>query len=229
MEKLNLKASKREKIGKKANSLRKQGLIPAVVYGHGMSSIPISVYEKDFASIVASSSGSNAIINLKLDDMDFPVLMHDMQKKSTTDKVLHIDFFKVNMNEAIKTKIHIEFQGVPIGVKNDGGILVHKLREIEVKCLPDKIPEKFIVDVSNLKIGETISVSDLKTFEDVEFITALTEPVTYVSAPAKEEEVVAAPVEAAAQVAPQAAETAQTAAPAAKSPDKDAAAKDAKK
>lgn len=200
MKKLSLKAEKREAIGKKCNQLRKNGFIPAVIYGHGMETFAISVLEKEFASIIGSSAGKNAIINLTIGSDIFPVLTQDYQKHLISNKFLHVDFFRLKMDEKIKTKVHVELKGLPAGVKDDGGILVQMLREIEIKCLPDSIPEKIELDVSALKIGEGLQVSDITHVKDIEFVTSGNELVAQVSAPTKEE-VVAPPVEAAAVAA----------------------------
>jgi len=110
-----------------------------------------------------------------------------------TDEILHVDFRHILMDEAIKTKVPIELMGIPIGVKDDGGVLIHGLREVEVKCLPTDIPDKFEIDVSALKIGDSLKVSDLAQVAKVEILTNLSEMIANCSPPTKEE-VVAAPV-----------------------------------
>jgi len=190
MKNLELEAQERAEKGKKNKTLRNKGLIPAIIYGHGIESFPIAVQEKSFLSAIGTSAGTNAIINLKIGKKTYAVITHDMQHVPLSNKISHIDFLNVRMDEAIKAKVHIELSGIPLGVKDEGGILVLALREIEIKCLPNKIPEKIIVDVSNLKTGEGVQVSDLKSkYKDIEFLSHANELIAQVTAPTKEEEV----------------------------------------
>lgn len=240
MEKLDLEATERKEKGKKNAAVRRQGFVPAVIYGHGMTALSIAVPGKIFSKAIASAASSNVIINLKVGTETYPVITQEVQTDPTTDQVLHIDFLLIRMDEAIKAKVHIELKGIPIGVKDDGGILVQTLRELEIKCLPDKIPGKIELDVTALKIGDGFSVSDLKGYEGIEFLTPANEPIVHVEEPAKEEEVAptvapvegAVPVEGAAVPATGEAAPAKAAAPeAAKTAAKPAAkpAKEAKK
>ncbi len=200
MKNLELEAQQRTELGKQNKGLRKAGLIPAIIYGHGIESLPVSVTEKAFLSTIGTSAGLNAIINLKVGSKTYPVITHELQKDALTDKIEHVDFLNIRMDQAIKAKVHVELKGTPIGVKDDGGILVLVLREVEIKCLPTNIPEKLFVDVSSLKIGEGLLIADLKKdYKDIEFLTPENEQIAQVSAPTKEEEVAPA---AAAEVLP---------------------------
>jgi large subunit ribosomal protein L25 len=192
MQNLNLEASLRSD---KSNKVRGRGSIPAVVYGQGMEPISIEVDRKRVSSLFAKGANKNALISLIVKDskgsQNLPVLAHDLQTDFMTDQVIHIDFLKINMQEEIKTKVSIEFVGEPEGVKLEGGILVHSLRQLEVKCLPGSIPGKITVDVSPLKIGESIHVSGIVPPQGVTILTPKDEPVAIVSSPTEEE---AAPV-----------------------------------
>jgi large subunit ribosomal protein L25 len=189
MEKLNLEVKERTKLGKKSKSLRLKGFIPGIIYGRGMESIPIEIEEKLFNRVLGGSSSRNVIISLKVGEKSLPVIAQEVQKDPMTDGILHVDFRKISMDEAIKTKIPMVILGEAVGVKLDGGILVHPLREIEVKCLPSDIPGKIELDISELKIGDAIHVSDLKPIKSVEFLTPAQEIIVTVSAPTKEEEI----------------------------------------
>ena len=197
MAKVEIKAVKREELGKQAKKLRAQALIPAVVYGRKLKSTPISLDMKEFKKkILQSEAGTNLIFNLKLSEdgksKSVPVITYNIQRNPLTDEIIHIDFMHVVMDEEIKTKIPVELLGLPSGVKEDGGVLVHGLREIEVKCLPGDIPDKFEIDVSALKIGDSLHVSDLKISKKVEIQVPAEEMIATVSPPTKEE-VVAPP------------------------------------
>ena len=193
MENFDLEVKERTKLGKRSKSLRASGIIPAIVYGRGMNAVPIEVEEKAFKKFLSSSSGKKAIVNMKVGSSILPVIMHEIQKDILSNKLLHVDFHRVSMDEAIKTKVVIVLVGESEGVKSDGGILVHPIREIEIKALPGDIPGKIEIDISALKIGDAIHVSNLKQIKGVEYLTPAQEIIVTISSPTKEEEV-AAPV-----------------------------------
>lgn len=197
MEKIEMEVKKREESGKKLKSLRAQGLIPAIVYGRKIKPFSIAIEEKIFVKqILGSEAGRNAIVTLKVSGektKEIPVLTQEVQRDPLTDKILHVDFRHIVMDEAIKTRVPVELTGLPIGVKEGGGVLVHGLREVEVECLPKDIPDKFVIDVSALKIGDSLHVSDLTQVAKVKILSNPPEMVANCSPPTKEE-VVAAPI-----------------------------------
>ncbi len=201
MEQVELEAKKREKTGRReSRRARASGMIPAIVYGHGMDSLPIEVNTKTFSKIISSKAGRNVIITLKIEgdkEAKLPVLAHEIFRDTLRDMITHIDFYKIKMEEELKTKVPVILKGESVGVKLDGGILVQGLREVEVKCLPVNIPDKFEIDVSDLKIGGGFHVSDLKPPKGITVTTLATEILVTISAPTKEE------VEAAPLVAPE--------------------------
>jgi large subunit ribosomal protein L25 len=215
METIELEAQKREEFGKKLKAIRKQDLVPAVVYGKKIKPVSIAIDKKNFIkTILRSEAGMNAIVSLKVageKGKAIPVLTHAVQRDPLTDDILHIDFRHIVMDEAIRTRVPVELTGVPMGVKESGGVLVAGLREVEVECLPTDIPDKYVIDVSALMIGDSLHVSDLTQVAKVKILTIPTEMVANCSPPTKEE-VVAAPiptpeeVAAAAAAAPEAAE-----------------------
>lgn len=162
MEQLLLNAVSREAAGVKGklSSLRAQGVIPAVVYGAEKDSQTISVNEKEFVSIM--KKGHNAIIKLKSDKNEDSVIVKEIQRHVVTGKIIHVDFYRISMKEKIEVKVSLKFVGEAYGVKTQGGIIEHDMRELTVKCLPADIPHEISVDVSNLKIGDSIRVKDLK-------------------------------------------------------------------
>jgi len=193
MKKVELEAKIREKTGKSVKTLRGKGILPAVVYGGGISSESLELDLISFEKIISGAHGANVIITLNVSGgkkgESLPVITHDIQRDTLTDKIIHVDFLKIKMDEKIKAKIHVVLLGLPIGVKDDGGILIAGLREVEVKCLPTEIPEKFELDVSGLKIGHSLHVSDVKKFKGVEIVSAEAEMLANVAPPAKVEEV----------------------------------------
>jgi large subunit ribosomal protein L25 len=232
MANIEVKAQQREEVGNKVQKLRKKGLIPAVLYGRKFASVAISVEAKEFKKkVLASGAGRNLIFTLQLNrggkTEAVSAITQTIQRDFLTDDILHLDFMHILMDEAIKTRVPVELVGMPTGVKDDGGVLVHGLRDIEIKCLPGDIPDKFTIDVAALKINDSLHVSDLKVSDKITILSPAAEMIATVSAPTKEEEVLptaAAPAEgeAAAAGTPAAAEGA--AAPAAAGKEKGAAA-----
>jgi len=199
MVKLELKVKKREEFGKKVKKLRQEGLIPAVVYGRKFKATPISISASEFEKkVLRSEAGQNLIFTLKLSEdgkaKSIPVITYGVQRNPLTDEIIHVDLKHVVMDEAIKAKVPVELIGLPIGVKEGGGVLVHGLRDIEVKCLPGDIPDRFEIDVSALEINHSLHVSDLKISKKVEVLVLPEEMVATVSPPTKEEEVVPPPL-----------------------------------
>jgi len=195
MEKATLNVEKRDKAGKgNARSLRRGGMIPAVIY-RGGSSIPISISKKAMAEFIHTASGEQSLVNLNFPDGKSKLaILKEYQLDPIKGDVLHTDFFEVSLKEKIKVNVHVLTTGEPIGVKRDGGILQHVIRALEIECLPDKIPGHFEVDISNLETGQAIHVKDIRVGEGIKVLTAPDEVIVNVVEPAVEKEE-AAPVE----------------------------------
>ncbi len=191
-EEIVLEVLKREKAGKEvAKKLRRDGFIPGVVYGAGEKPTPVQIPTNAFIKFRRSGHGENALITLNIKNgktASEKVLIRDIQKDPVKDNVIHIDFQHVSLTKKITIKIPIHLVGTPTGVKDQGGILQQVLRELEITCLPTDIPEKVEVDVTALKIGDSIHVSDL-SLPQVEILTDPVQTITSVVPPMKEEEV----------------------------------------
>src|SRR3972149_1726481 len=158
----NLKAQKRTIIGKKTKSLRKQGSIPGVVYGHGIKSMPITINDKEFGKVYAKA-GVSSLILLDIDGEQKNVLIHHPQVHPVTDKPIHVDFYQVSLTEKIKTEIPIHIIGVCLAVKDLGGNLILNRDAINVECLPADLIPHVEVDISTLKtFDDIIHIKDLK-------------------------------------------------------------------
>ena len=163
---ITLNASPREGVGKGfARRLRMQGLIPAAVYGEGSNPVAVSVNAKEIAAILRSDTGHNTIFKLAVSgatgDEPANVIIKDWQVDPVKGRLLHADLVRLSMTSLTRVSVSVVTIGEPIGVKVDGGILELQLREIEVECLPGDIPENLTVDVSNLQIGDHVTVADL--------------------------------------------------------------------
>ncbi len=195
MERATLNVEKRDKAGKGvARTLRRQGMIPAVIY-RGGNSTPISISKKAMAEFIGATAGEHTVVNLKFSDGGSKLaILKEYQKDPVMGDILHTDFFEVSLTEKVNVNVRIVTQGESIGVKRDNGILQNLLREIEIKCLPDKIPGHFEIDISGLEIGQSINVRDIKVGEGVEVLSGPDEVIVNVVAPAVEKEE-AAPAE----------------------------------
>jgi len=202
MEKILVKADKRPEIGKgSARSLRRQGVLPAVVYGVNEST-PIKVESRQLTKLITSGVGEHSLITIALNEggknaSEHPVLIKDYQMDPVSDELLHVDFIEVSLEKIVNVTIPLVIVKEPAGVKM-GGILEHRLREIEIECLPTQIPDKIEVDAGHIEIGHSLHVSDLTSPEGAKIVSDASEVVLSVSAPRVEEE---APAEAEAEAA----------------------------
>lgn len=190
---MDLQAEPREKLGKSVNALRNQGFIPAEFYGNNVKNEHIAIKKEDFRKIF-KEAGENTVINLDINGQKQTVLIHDTQEDRISGEVVHVDFYKVRMDEKIKAKIPVEFEGVSPAVKEKGGILNKTLSEIEVEALPADLPKNIIVDVSPLSdLNQSIYVKDIVFPKGVHVVLDPEAVIVSVSEPLKEEEVVAPP------------------------------------
>ena len=194
MEKITIKTEKREERGKgAARSLRRNSMIPAVLY-RGGASTPIKFSKKELMHFVNTTAGKQLMVTLQFADGESKLaLMKEFQLDPVRGELIHADFFEVSLKEKVRVPVHITTVGEPIGVKRDKGILQHLFREIEVECLPDKIPGDVEIDISELEIGQSFHVSDLTLPDDVKILTNPEEGIVTVVAHVVEE--VAAPAE----------------------------------
>jgi large subunit ribosomal protein L25 len=200
MERLSINAEIREVQGKgSARSLRREDMIPAVLYREGKAQ-SIKLARKELSKLINTISGEQVIVDLHFAGGEKKLaLLKDYQVDPISRELLHTDFFEVSLTEAIRVSVHVVTVGEPIGVKRDAGILQYALREVEIQCLPDKIPGKIEYDISKLELGQSVHVSDLKFEEGIKVLTDAGDVLVTVLAPAAEEAPAAA--EAAAVVA----------------------------
>ncbi|GFN33756.1 50S ribosomal protein L25 [Paenibacillus xylaniclasticus] len=140
--------------------LRQQGKVPGVIYGSGMTSpTPVTLSERDLLPLLRSHP--NAVFDVAIPGgFTEPVVISEVQRDSLTGKIYHVDLHKINMNEKLRTHVHLETVGDSSGVR-EGGILTVLMHELEIEALPSQLPEVIEVDISSLGVGETILVSDL--------------------------------------------------------------------
>ena len=195
MKTIELAVERRDTRGKnEARRTRAEGKIPAVVYGAGRDTVPITVKARDLSDAFRGGAGENAIFLLKLQgsDQSRHAMIRDLQRDPLSRRTLHLDFVRVLMDTKIRVRVPVEVVGVAKGVKIDGGILDFVSREIEIECLPGNIPEHLPVDVSELVIGDALRVADVPAPEGVEVVDDAEKVVIHIVHPIHEE-VVAAP------------------------------------
>ncbi len=171
MDKHALKANKRTVFGHKVKNLRKQGLLPANIYGKKVKSLAVEVAEKDF-SLVFAKVGETGIVELTVGEEKKPVLVHNVAYNPVTGKPLHIDFFQVDLKEKVTAKVKLAIVGESPAVKDKIGVLLHILSEVEVEALPSDLPDKIEVDITGLvSLDQTLKVSDLKVPDKIKILT----------------------------------------------------------
>ena len=166
------------KVGTKGelNAIRNEGMIPAVAYGGKKNNIPIVVpivvKEKDFTNTIHTHQGMNVIIslNIKGEKETRTVIVKEVQQDPISEDYIHIDFQEISLKEKIEVEVPIGVVGLAPGVQEEGGVLDQVVREIGIKCLPTKIPDKIVIDVSQLNIGDTLTIADLQIPRDVEVL-----------------------------------------------------------
>lgn len=184
---MTLNAQRRD-VGRKGPSrrLRAEGRIPGVLYGHATEALPVSVPTAEFLGLLRRRSGT-VIIELKLegaDGGDRLAVIREIQRDPVDGSILHLDFQRISLQEKVHVQVPVLAVGIAPGVKDEGGILEHPLRHLDIKCLPNRIPEHIELDVSGLHIGHSLHVRDLVL--DRTEIEVLSEPdmvVLTVSAP----------------------------------------------
>jgi len=198
MEEILLNAELRQEIGRgKVNNLRDAGFIPAVVYAGDKKSQPIKVSHGELVRLVHQHRIEGVVINLKIKDdkqKARPCLIKEIQYDPVHGDIVHVDFNEISLTKEIKVNIPVVAKGEPVGVKQEGGSLEHILWEIEVECLPTAIPKGVEVDVSQLKLGDSIHIKDIIVPSGVKILNDPGAIILSVAAPMKEE-VVAPPVE----------------------------------
>lgn len=169
-EKVVLEAQARETFGKQTRKLRKEGNIPANVFGKGFTPVAVSVDTKVFNNLF-KTAGETTVIYIKVADQEYPTLVSDIQYHPVTEEVLHVDFRKVNLKQKIEARVPLNFIGVSEAVEHLNGVLLTQVEELVVNALPTSIPHAIDVDISALKeIGDAIRVSDLAKSNDYEII-----------------------------------------------------------
>lgn len=189
MEKIGLKTKNRDITGRKVSAYRKQGLIPAILYGKKVSPKNLWVDSLDFDKVF-SQAGESTILELDIDGRNKAnVLIHDVQNNPVSGDVSHIDFFQIRMDQRIETEVPLDFIGESEAVKSLGGVLVKSMGQVPVSCLPADLPARIEVDISLLNtFDNTVKISDLKVSDKVKILIEPETVIANVAPPRTEEE-----------------------------------------
>ena len=192
MEKNVLKANYRTVIGKKVGTLRRQGKLPGILYGHHIDPTPIEMDLREATKLLSSLS-SSALVQIDLNGTPYSALVRETQRDFIRGTYQHIDFQTVSLTEKLRTKVSVELIGTSPAVKDYNGYIITGLDELEVECFPQDLPERIVVDISPLRqIGSGIYVRDVVLSKDVILLDNPDEMIAIVTAAGKEEEVVEA-------------------------------------
>jgi large subunit ribosomal protein L25 len=189
MEEVVIKANHRQVVGKKVKVLRREGILPAVVYGHNVDSIPISLDMRE-ASRTLDRLSPSALVVVDVDGEQHYTLVRDKQRNPILGSILHVDFQAVSLDEMVRADLNIKIVGVAPAVETYLGIVVPSLEQVSIECLPKDLPDRIEADISGLiEIGDSLLVKDLLVPDGVEILSDPEEVVVVVIAQAVEEEI----------------------------------------
>lgn len=169
---MTLKAESRNEVGKKfAKKLRREGRIPAIIYGEDTESIPISLAVSDIKAILKSKSGENTVLTIHQENAKMDAMLKEVQFDYLSDNIIHADLIRIDLNKPVTVNVPIVITGEPVGVKVEGGFFEFITREIKIKCLPTKIPKEFKLDISDLHVEHSIKAADIKPEEEIKILS----------------------------------------------------------
>jgi large subunit ribosomal protein L25 len=200
-----LEAAPRTTVGRHVSGLRRQGLVPGIIYGHSVKPLTVEIPGKDFARMF-HRAGRSHLLQLRVEGerVARPVLIKELQINPRTAEPVHVDFFQVNLLEKLTVQVPVVLVGEAPATKFDAGELLHLIHQLEVSCLPDAIPGEIDIDVSGLaEIDDAVRISEVQLPEGVELAAALDpdEVIAKIAAPRVQEEEAAPEAEEGAEVA----------------------------
>jgi len=202
MKSATLKVQPRAVVGKQpVKKLRRQGLVPGIIYGSAAARLPVQLNEHDLTQFLKGHTSEHFLVDLEVEGAPpHKAIIKEIQRHPVTGRIVHVDFNAISMTHKLHIEVPVKLLGEPVGVTQAGGVLEHILRSVLVECLPADIPELFTLDVSALAIGQRLSVKDIAVDKTkVAILNAPDLAVAAVSAPRAEEEVAPEAAEAAAE------------------------------
>ncbi|MBN2116403.1 MAG: 50S ribosomal protein L25 [Anaerolineales bacterium] len=195
MEKVVLKAERRDVVGKQVKAMRRAGKLPAVIYGRHTEPINVSL-DAHSASLVLGRLTSSSLVTIALEGEEYPALVREKQRDFIKNRLLHVDFLAVSLTESIRATVSLTFVGVSTAVKDFNAVLVKNLESLEVECLPTDLPERIDVDITALeRPGEGLRVRDIVASDKIRVLDDPETMVVVATFAKVEEEAAAAPSE----------------------------------
>lgn len=177
-------AERRSDAGKGvARKLRAAGKVPAVLYGQGVDPTPLTVDSRDLIHLLHSSAGSNVLVDLVVDGEEHLAIPREIQRDHIHSRFVHVDFLAVSRTQTITVSVPVHETGDAVGVR-EGGVVEHHLREVQIECLPQDVPDQIVIDITDVELGDMVHVSDLEAPKGVTILTNLEDAVLSVVPPA---------------------------------------------
>jgi large subunit ribosomal protein L25 len=151
--------------------LRRDGRVPAIVYGHGLEARSVAVDRRDLLAALHTEAGLNALISLQVEGDEYLTVAREVQRHPVRGDITHLDFIRISLDENIEAEVPVEFTGIPVGVREAKGIVETVHASVVVSCLPTAIPSHITIDISELRIGESARVADLPELPGVTYVT----------------------------------------------------------
>jgi large subunit ribosomal protein L25 len=189
MEQVTLRATRRGEAGTRpARRLRRDGFVPAVVYGRGIEPLPVVIDGHDLFMVLHTEAGANAVIKVEVEGGESVLTVaREVQRHPVRGEITHLDLIKVSLDVAIQADVHLVFEGTPEPVKSDGAFVETIASSVLIEALPTQVPSSVEVDISALMIGDTLKVADLPTLDGVTYLDDLDKPLLTVLLPRAEE------------------------------------------
>lgn len=191
MDQVTLRAQPRAVFGTRpAKRMRRDGLVPAVVYGKDADTKSITVNGRELYSVLHTDAGRNALINLEIEGgSEVLAVARELQRHPVRGEIIHLDLIQISLDEQIAAEISVEYVGTPQGVIDDGGFVEAIAATVNIMALPMAIPGSIVVEIAHMVTGDTLKVSDLPAIEGVEYTDEIDRPLVTVLLPRVEEEV----------------------------------------
>ncbi|MFQ5948552.1 MAG: 50S ribosomal protein L25 [Acidimicrobiia bacterium] len=171
MEQVTLRAEPGRATGSRvARRLRREGKVPAVVYGRGLEATSVAIDQRDLYAALHTEAGVNALINLEVGDGAYLTVAREIQLHPVRGDVVHLDFVQISLTETITAEVGVEFEGVPYGVREQGGIVETVRSVVEIEALPTDIPDEIVINIQQLEVGDSVKLGDLPDLAGVTYL-----------------------------------------------------------
>lgn len=168
---MKIKAESRTETGKIfAKKLRRDGKIPAIIYGENKEALPVTLIRSDIKAVLKAEKGANTVLKIQSDEIELDAMIKEIQYDYLSETIIHADLIRIDVNKPVFINVPVIVKGEPIGVKLEDGFFDFITREIKVRCLPTHIPNEFVVDVSNMHSGTALKAENLELGDGVKLV-----------------------------------------------------------